>query len=214
MKFEENAALLERTAEQIQHDIMRGIAVQGIHKRGAYDPGVTDHYNNTLEAWGYNVVIEAVFIEQVIVLMRLWDDRDDVLSIPRAKKILSDTEFLDWFIGRERKNPGAYTPDEREGLIRRDLDKFNVAYDDTKGHHTLDHLRNLRNKTLAHNAEDPKRQKATYGYADQLLEKTIPVAEAVNIIARSHGFHGKNFVEAWVTRADNFWTNTIKGMSE
>ena len=72
----------------------------------------------------------------------------------------------------------------------------------------------IRNETLAHNAEEPSAQKAKYGYADDLLEKTIPIAEAINIIARSHGFHGKDFIEAWATRADHFWTAAIKGVPE
>lgn len=214
MSFEKKAVLLARTAQQIEHDILRGIAVQGLHTRGAYNPDVAGRYNNTWEAWGYDVVIQAVFIELVIILMRLWDGRDDVLSIPRAKEILDDAEFLDWFIQHERNNPVTYTPDEREELIRRDLDKFNKAYDDAKGHHTEGGLRGIRNETLAHNAEEPSAQKAKYGYADDLLEKTIPIAEAINIIARSHGFHGKDFIEAWATRADHFWTAAIKGVPE
>jgi len=109
----------------------------------------------------------------VMILMRLWDDRDDVLSIPRAKVLLSDTEFFDLLIRHERNNPGIYTPDHREGLIRENLDKFNGAYDDAKRHHTLGRLRGIRDETLAHNAENSVRQKAEYGYADELLEKTI-----------------------------------------
>lgn len=216
MDFEENAALLKRISERIKDEIYRVIATQGLHERGAYNPDVADRYDDTWEAHGYTVVINAVFMEQLAILMRLWDkrDHDDVLSIRRAKKILGDANFLDWFIRNERNNPGTYTPDQREELIRENLTKFNDAYNHAKGHHTLGRLRSIRNEMLAHNAEKSVGQKAEWGYADDLLEMTIPIAEAVNIIAFSHGFDGKGLVGVWATYADRFWTAAIKGIPE
>lgn len=213
-KNEMLADLLMRSAEQSEQDALRAIAARAIHAKGAYDQDVTAKYNNTNEAWGYNVLMTSVFFELVMILMRLWDDRKDVLSLPRAKSIVTDDSFTKWFIEQERERSKTFSPNLREEIIRAYLEKFHCAYDAAKGHHSKSRLRDLRNQLFAHNADQKVGQTAKYGYADELIEMTIPVAETINIVARSHEFHGKEFVEEWSKRADDFWTTSIKGLAD
>ena len=126
------------------------------------------------EAWGHGTVLRSVFAEQVIALIRLWDDRGDVLSLPRAESIFQAPGFVGNFVDMEAPHRGGHEAlQERKEMIRMQIAEFQRKYRQAKGDHTLARLRNIRNETLAHNAEAPVGQRAEYDHHDLSLVKAL-----------------------------------------
>tara|TARA_Y100000813_G_scaffold149969_1_gene110300 strand:- start:532 stop:1185 length:654 start_codon:yes stop_codon:yes gene_type:complete len=166
--------IVKRIAAQSEQDLLIAIEVQSIHIKGAYDPIVSDALDNTIEAWGHGTVLRSVFAEQVIALIRLWDDRGDVLSLPRAESIFQAPGFVGNFVDMEAPHRGGHEAlQERKEMIRMQIAEFQRKYRQAKGDHTLARLRNIRNETLAHNAEAPVGQRAEYDHHDLSLVKAL-----------------------------------------
>lgn len=59
---------------------------------------MTDSFNNSYEAWGYNVIINSLHNEFVMTMMRIYDAADpDTASLPNLLSLLEDQAVLAQF---------------------------------------------------------------------------------------------------------------------
>lgn len=135
-----------------------------------------------------------------MALMRLWDERKDVHSIPTLVRLLSKPGLVAKLVERERQashdtrqaetvlgegkselafSPARSTPDQRAHELRAEVSSWLGKVRTVQGCAEISRLQNYRHDILAHSAARSHRPQIPlphYGDEQEALELTIPVA--------------------------------------
>lgn len=230
-KTEKVQRILELIDGVTRHAIqLRAYFLRGAHL-GKHD---SEELNTSKAADGYNIVMNSLYFELVIVLACLFDPSEarkaeNTASLPVLIDMLKDqdvqAELKRRSIARKHegldKLPQHWREEMRVVGIKaaeaRAQDILTVIgdYNSLNGCHLVDHIRTARNKYYAHIAITPsKPNKLAYGEAEELLSKTIPFLIRLQLSARDlHTTYDENDPH-WENFADVFWGALMSGVKD
>jgi hypothetical protein len=96
-----NPSQLRPMLDKINAELRRAIALHEIYQIGTSDKSATSKFDKTYAANALNLIRDSLLYEEVMCLMRLWDERD-AISIPNVVKGLRKKEIQEAIIGRRR----------------------------------------------------------------------------------------------------------------
>jgi len=95
--------------------------------------------------------------------------------------------------------------------IKSKIHSAQKEYTNLKDSHLIARLKTVRNKMFAHtSANFDKRQVARYGYAEQLLEKTLPMLNNLNSAILGNVEPFDSISKYWKGYAKEFWKILLK----
>lgn len=176
--------LLTKLVRSIERETEQAISLYEAYKPAASNRALIERYNDSYAAWTFNTIRESLHRELVLTLIRLWDTRTDVASIPAVMErlesdstvsalcreaagsaarlakgscILNDNPEIAALI---RQKITASIPDEmtqRNKQKRRQLSTLRGLYTRACKLPELGSLRRHRHQVLAHTALDASR---------------------------------------------------------
>jgi hypothetical protein len=232
---------VERILDHIRDDVIHAIILRAYFSRGAYDgDDVRKRFANSDAVRGFNVVRASLHFELIVTMARLFDDPDKryaekTASIPILMQFLSDNETLSELKRRsiDRKafrdlkdqdgqpvSPSSLAWLEAGNIATADQEMRDIRaliseYDTFKGDHLIGRIRNARNDYLAHTSLEPnKNNRAVYGNAEALLDKTIDFVKRLGVAVRSCHVVFEKAISDWKEQSDIFWSALACGGSE
>ena len=223
----EKAVLCKEIAERLVSETEKAIALQQMHEVGAYDTAIPDAFNNTFEAWGYNITIQALYWDLVMTILKMFDppdpgtaslrtlnqllEDDDVISeLEKETRLWGETHF-----GKEGNCIEADGLTRAEYHARARVKKLRMIGDQFAsigGRHLEASLRKIRNEIVGHSATSyaPSGQKtgarsAKWGDADDLLKSILPIIALINEALLQNGWEADELASIWYTYARRFW---------
>jgi hypothetical protein len=217
-------------AERMEQDLTMAIAAEQVFRPAASDNELIECFNIGFAGDAFNLVRHALLFYQAMALMRLWDARKDVHSIPRLARLLSDAQQVAKLVARERQathdtrrvemilgegekklpfSASRSTPDQREGELLTKLTSWLGTVDATKDCVEIGRLRNYRHDILAHSAGRSHRPQIPlpyYGDGQKVLEQTIPIV--------SEGFCLATGIDHDFSTNKSVWDQTQRDMWE
>jgi AbiU2 len=187
-------------AERIKQNLVTAIAAGQVLRPAASDTELIGCFNIGCAGDAFNLVRHSLLFSQVMALMRLWDKRKDVHSIPTLVRLLSKPGLVAKLVERERQashdtrqeetvlgegktklpfSPARSTPDQREHELRAEVSSWLGKVRTVQGCAEISRLRNYRHDLLAHSAARSHRPQIPlpyYGDEQEALKLTIPVA--------------------------------------
>jgi len=148
----------------------------------------------------YKVYLDAIYFEFIMTLMRMYDTykSDDTVCFDKLFCYLS-AEFI-----QEIEN-------KTQRRIKSKIHSAQKEYTNLKDSHLIARLKTVRNKMFAHtSANFDKRQVARYGYAEQLLEKTLPMLNNLNSAILGNVEPFDSISKYWKGYAKEFWKILLK----
>ena len=236
MTSSEKANKVVKILELVDGNVRHTFKLRSYFCRAAYKDDVKKRFNQSKAASGYNQIVDSLYFELIMTLVRLFDNLQEernahnTASIPELMSLLSETEVVAELQLRseQRKTP---TGDLELDLKSSDLDflkKLKVDavqaacketsqisssfqnYEKLKGSHLLSRLRTVRNELFAHTAIERNRNNpARYGDAEELLEKTAKFVACLNSSVRSLHDDYQGEIETWKDHAKYFWENIV-----
>jgi hypothetical protein len=183
----------------MKQDLTMAIAPEQVFRPAASDNELIKCFNIAFAGDAFNLVRHSLLFFQVMALMRLWDVRRDVHSIPRLAHLLRDTGLVAKLVARERQathdtrraetslgegekklpfTAARSTPDQRQRELLTRLSSWLGKVDATKDCAEIGRVRNYRHVILAHSAGRSYRPQTPlpyHGDEQKVLELTIPV---------------------------------------
>jgi hypothetical protein len=223
--------------ELIDGNVRHALKLQAYFCRAAYNDGVRVRFKQSKAAPGYNVIVDSLYFELIMTLVRLYDDLPDAknsentASLPELMQLLCQTEVVGELQTRshQRKTPRGHLKNE---LQRRDSSFFGELnrnatlsaqaetseifsllkeFKKLKGSHLLAGLRSVRNELFAHTAIVRNRNNpARYGDAEALLKKTLQFVSRLNSAVRSLHCGYQEHIKTWQEHAEFFWRLAIE----
>jgi hypothetical protein len=217
-------------AERMKQDLTMAIAAEQVFRPAASDNELIKYFNIGFAGNAFNLVRHSLLFFQAMALMRLWDARKDVQSIPRLAYLLRDTGLVAKLVARERQathdtrrvetslgegekklpfSAARSTPDQRERELLTKLSSWLGKVDATKDCTEIGRLRNYRHDILAHSAARSHRPQIPlpyYGDERKVLELTIPVV--------SEGFRLATGIDHHFATNKSVWDQTQRDMWE
>ncbi|MDD2319643.1 MAG: hypothetical protein PHO83_06310 [Geobacteraceae bacterium] len=200
--------------------------------RAAYKNDVKNSFDQSKAAPGYNQVVESLYFELIMTLVRLFDNLQEekcsknTASIPELMSLLSEPEVVAELQLRseQRKTPTGNLEKELKSSDLGFLEKLKVKakqsacietfqfkklfqdFEKLKESHFLSRLRTVRNELFAHTAIERNRNNpARYGDAEKLLEMTAQLVANLNSAIRSLHDDYKGAIKTWQEHANYFW---------
>jgi len=145
------------------------------------------------------VCLGALYFELVMSLMRMYDnDKPDTICFEKLFEYLSDNFIMNFEKDTNR---------ETKGEIKAASDEFKKL----KSSHLIGGLKTARNKMFAHTAINFNRnQIANYEHATELLERTLPLLNKINLAINGKTEPYDRISKYWKGYAINFWQNLKK----
>jgi hypothetical protein len=189
-------------AERIKKELSMAIAADRVLRPAASDDQLINCFNVGFAGNAFNLVRHSLLFFQTLALMRLWDTRKDVHSIPRLARLLGGDQLKAKLVARERQathdtrrgetsvgegeakvpfSAGRSNPDQRERELLSNLSSWVGKVNAIRDCAEICRLRNYRHDVLAHSAVRSHRpQMAMPYYGDELkvLDLTIPIVSA------------------------------------
>jgi AbiU2 len=186
-------------AQRMKQDLTMAIAAEQVFRPAASDNELIQCFNIGFAGDAFNLVRHSLLFFQAMALMRLWDARKDVHSIPRLARLFRDARPVSKLVARERQathdirqaetslgegekklrfSAARATPDQRERELMTKLSSWLGKVDATKDCPEIDRLRNYRHDILAHSAGQSWRPQIPlphYGDEQRVLALTIPI---------------------------------------
>lgn len=221
--------------EAIDDNLSIAIAANAMFKAAAYDAKMTEVFHETVEAWGFNEILSAEQFNVIVSLIRIFDDRDDVDSLPQLMAIIADQEVLDALRGDAANRAADHEPyfqqpvsdEDRRWLIeesrnrRRASDIANFEkwsgcarekFKKLKGSHILASLRKYRHEVLAHTARhDTVKTLPKNHFAEDLLSRTVELVKFLQLALTGSDPDYDGTMEMWDEQASKFWDLVVKG---
>lgn len=165
----------------------------------AYDNSICGFVKGTDKARCYNLCLNALYFDFVMTLMRMYDSYErDTACFENVFDYLSDDFVLDF-----KSNTGKD--------INTDIAEAQKKYSNITGSHLLGSLRIVRHKIFAHTSIDfPTEQRAKYGYAEDLLARTLPMLNRLNTAINGKAEPYDSIHAHWKGFAKDFWQSMIK----
>lgn len=227
--------------ELVDGNVRHAFKLRSYFCRAAYSDDVKKRFDQSKAASGYNQIVDSLYFELIMTLVRLFDHLQEeksshnTASIPELMSLLTGTEVVAELQLRseQRKTP---TGDLEKDLKSSDLDflkklkadaveaacketsqifKSFQNYEKLKGSHLLSRLRTVRNELFAHTAIERNRNNpARYGDAEELLEKTAEFVANLNSSIRSLHDDYQGEIQTWQDHAKYFWESIVSGNVE
>jgi len=222
--------------ELIDGNVRHALKLQAYFCRAAYNDDIKVRFDQSKAAPGYNQIVDSLYFELIMTLVRLYDDLPDAkhsentASLPELMKLLSQTQVVAELQARseQRKTPKGQLEKELQTRDSSFLEKLNrdatlsaqvetseifslvSEFEKLKGSHLLARLRFIRNELFAHTAiEQNRNNPARYGDAETLLEKTLQFVSRLNSAVRNLHCTYQEHIQTWQEHADFFWQWTI-----
>ena len=225
--------------ELVDGNVRHAFKLRSYFCRAAYKDDVKNRFDQSKTASGYNQIVDSLYFELIMTLVRLFDNLQEeksahnTASIPELMSLLSETEVVAQLRSEQRKTP---TGDLEMDLKSSNLDFlknlktdaiqaackeksqiFSLLqnYEKLKGSHFLSRLRTVRNELFAHTAIERNRNNpARYGDAEELLEKTAQFVASLNSSVRSLHDDYQGEIKTWQEHAKYFWENIVGESTE
>ena len=220
-----------RIATSLVRDLDRAIAVREMFERSALKRGVASKFNNTYQAWGYNVIESALLTDLIVTLMRIHDTDERSASMPNLIKLLADPSVIAamkenarrWVLERDvhhltpiddeilrivgdmRQRRAADEAAAIERIARRALRR--AAKFETDAMRAS--LQKYRNKHIAHNAMVESTFGVKYGYPGKLLDRTALIGYELVLAVTGTHIDFRETRAAWRKKGDDFWKHAV-----
>jgi len=143
----------------------------------------------------YKAYLEAIYFEFIMTLMRMYDNykSDDTICFEKIFQYLS-ADFVHDFENKSQRK------------VKNKIQSVLIDYKSLNNSHLVARLKTVRDRMFAHtSAAFNRSQVAKYGYAEELLEKTLPMLNNLN-----SAFHDKvepfdTIRKYWKGYATTFW---------
>ncbi len=216
----------------VDGNVRHAFKLQSYFCCAAYNDEVKKRFDQNEAAPGYNQILDSLYFELIMTLVRLFDNihekksDQNTASIPKLMSLLSETEVVAMLQLRSVQRK-VLTGDlklelksfDLDFLKRLDAEAIQSAYNETsqifglfqnyeklKGSHLLGRLRTVRNELFAHTAIERNRNNpARYGDAEKFLEKTAIFVASLNSSVKSLHNDYKDEIEKWQEHAKYFW---------
>lgn len=219
-------------------NVRHAFKLQAYFCRAAYKDDVKKHFDQSKAASGYNQILDSLYFELIMTLVRLFDNLKEekgahnTASIPGLMSLLSETEVVAELQVRSEQRKNSTGDLDTDFLKKLEADAVQSASKDAsketslifalfrdfeklKGSHLLSRLRTIRNELLAHTAIKRNRNNpAHYGDTEKLLKKTAQFVVSLNSSVKSLHDDYKGEIEIWQEHADYFWKKVIEGNGE
>lgn len=225
-----------RILELADANVRHALKTRAYFCRAAYCDDVKRYFDQTEGALGYNKIVDSLYFELIMTIVRLFDElpdqkhADNTASLPELVSLLRQSDVLAVLQKRSRQ---AKTPtgeleqdlESRDGdfLEKLRADAISSAQGETtevfsllaefqqlKGSHLLARLRSVRNELFAHTAIERNQNSPTrYGDAEELLEKTSAFTRRLNAAIRRLHCDYSEHEQTWTEHADAFWRMAI-----
>jgi len=163
----------------------------------AYDESIREKIKGTYKVYCYKHCMIALYFEFVMSLMRMFDNYEDTASFKTLFSYLSD-DFI------------SYYETESHRKIKSEIKLALNDYNKLNGSHLVARLKTVRHNMFAHTSmKFNKKQIAEYGYAEKLLDKTLPVLNKLNLIIRGESEPFDKLSAKWKLYAVEFWQSII-----
>jgi len=223
--------------ELVDGNVRHALKIRAYFCRAAYQDDVKDYFNQTKGAPGYNQIVDSLYFELIMTLVRLFDElpeqkhADNIASLPELISLLRQNDVL---AALQERSLQAKTPtgELEKDLKSRDPDFLSkllfdaisnsqkettevfallAEFQKLKGSHLLARLRLVRNELFAHTAlERNLNNPARYGDAEALLEQTAIFTCRLNASVRRLHCDYTNHETTWTEHADAFWQMVVK----
>lgn len=227
MSASEKAGLCKEIAGVLVQETEVAIALQNMHEQGAFESAIPDAFNDTMEAWGYNMTIEAIHRDLVMTLMRMFDPPDPGTSSLRTLvRLLGDDDMVSefevetrlWWESHSGKDgnwvveKGVTRAEDHARQRVQKLRSLRSAIIKLEGGHLEASLRKFRNEMLAHRAtgqarsvKKPGSRLAKWGDTDNLLKRVLPVIAMIEVAVLEKGSDINDYPNIWHLYARRFW---------
>jgi len=165
----------------------------------AYNAGIRELIKGTKKVRCYKICLDAIYFEFIMTLMRMYDNykSDNTICFKNLFEYLTD-DFIHNF---EIK-----TQTHVKSKIQAARDEFKSL----NGSHLVGRLKTVRHNMYAHTSANFKRnQVAEYGYAEKLLERTLPMLNNVNAAVRGKVQPYDKIRKYWKSYAVEFWQTLL-----
>ena len=218
--------------EIIDINLRHALKLKEYFSRAAYQDDVRAHFDNSKAAPGYSQVLDSIYFELIMTIVRMYDDLSDdkhgknTASLPRLVQILSQADVLADLQARSIEGQTPRGKLEKQ-LQRQDKDflerlrkkaiesaqadlttlsRLLKDFEKIKGCHQLARLRSVRHQLFAHTAivRNPNNP-ARYGDAEALLEKTKALVSGLNSVVKRLHCSYTDHIDIWQDHADHFW---------
>lgn len=236
MTAQEKADKACKILELIDRNIRHALKIQAYFCRAAYEADVRTYFNQTKAAPGFNQIVDSLYFELILTIVRSYDDikddkySDNTASLPELIKLLSQSSVIAELQTRSEQRKAPKGPLENELLasdrdflekLKKDATHASQAetseifvlvkeFEQLKGNHLLGRLRSIRHELLAHIAIERNRNNAArYGDAEDLLEKTYRFVSRLNSAIINLHWDYQSHIKTWQEHADIFWSKVI-----
>lgn len=221
----------QRIAISLSTDIDRALSAYEMFARAAFKKDIAPKFNNTYQAWGYNVIQTALLSELILTLTRMHDSDERSASIPHLTQLLADASVISalkvnarrWVIERPAYHLGLTTKEilearERMKEVRaegeaaemerlaRNAYRRAILLETDKIRATL---QKFRNKHLAHRALKPPALDLKYSDLSTILRRTASIVDDLRLAVTGHCINSREDRKIWRTKADHFWRHSI-----
>ncbi|MEI7827950.1 MAG: hypothetical protein WCI87_09200 [Euryarchaeota archaeon] len=166
----------------------------------AYDPSIREIIRGTNNVRCYKVCLDAVYFELIMTLMRMFDNykSDDTACFEKLFECLS-ADFV--------KNIESKT----QRRVKNQIQSALKEYLSIKDSHLVASLKTVRHKMFAHTSTNfNKSQIAKYGYAEELLKRTLPMLNDLNSAIHNKVEPFDKISKYWKGYAMEFWQAFLK----
>lgn len=169
-------------------------------KYPAYDDKLREFIRGTNNVRYYDICLKAIYFEFIMTLMRMHNSYEkDTACFSNVFKLLSRT-----FVKHFESNCGRAISDLTE--------KASTDYENLKGSHIFGSLKIVRHNMFAHTGiKFNRKQVAHYGYAEKLIDKTLPILNALNVAIYGKPEPYDKISGFWKGYAMDFWNNFMLG---
>lgn len=221
----------QKIAVSLSTDIERALAAHEMFARASFHKDIAPKFNNTYQAWGYNVIQTALVSELIMTLTRMHDADDRSASIPQIVKLLGDpavTAALKanaraWMMDRPSHSlgPAPYEIQEARESRKRLRAEETAAEMERLARNACrralrfetDSMRSalhkFRNKHLAHSALNPPTLDLKYSNLSTVLKKTASIVDDLRLAVTGHQIDSLEERKEWRTKAGHFWRHSI-----
>lgn len=197
MHYNESLSKIRESLLWVNANAKHAIELRETFSFPAYDESIRKKIKGTYKVYCYKICMIALYFELVMALMRMFDNSDDTASFKTLFGYLSD-EFINYF------------ETETNRKVKSEIQSALIDYNKLNGSHLVGRLKTVRHNMYAHTSMNfNKKQIAEYGYAEKLLDKTLPMLNKINltILGKSEPFDKLSI--DWKLYASDFWQSIL-----
>ena len=166
----------------------------------AYDTSIRKIIRGTNNVRCYKVCLDAVYFEFIMTLMRMYDNykSDDTACFEKLIECLS-ADFVQNFESKTQRR------------VKSKIQSAIKEYLSLKDSHLVARLKTVRHKMFAHTSTNfNSSQVAKYGYAEELLQRTLPMLNNLNSAIHDKVEPFDKISKCWKGYATEFWQIFLK----